>query len=137
MRRAGHRVRITAQLIDGPSGSYIWSDRYDGEITDLFDLRDQITESIIGALQPTIRSRDRRARRKRPGNLHAYDYVMRALPSIWAVERATNEEALGLLEQAMALDPGYALPKALAAWCHGQQVDSYGQIIQNRSVWRL
>ena len=123
MRRAGDRVRITAQLIDGQSGSYIWSDHYDGEITDLFDLQDRITESIIGALQPTIRSSEiERARRKRPGNLHAYDYVMRALPSIWAVERATNEEALGLLEQAMALDPSYALPKALAAWCHGQRV---------------
>lgn len=123
MRRAGDRVRITAQLIDGQSGSYIWSDRYDGEITDLFDLQDRITESIIGALQPTIRSSEiERSRRKRPGNLHAYDYVMRALPSIWAVERATNEEALGLLEQAIALDPSYALPKALAAWCHGQRV---------------
>ncbi|ANY83508.1 hypothetical protein BB934_35175 (plasmid) [Microvirga ossetica] len=123
MRRAGDRVRITAQLIDGQSGSYIWSDHYDGEITDLFDLQDRITVSIIGALQPTIRSSEiERARRKRPGNLHAYDYVMRALPSIWAVERATNEEALGLLEQAMALDPSYALPKALAAWCHGQRV---------------
>ena len=123
MRRAGDRVRITAQLIDGQSGSYIWSDHYDGEITDLFDLQDRITERIIGALQPTIRSSEiERARRKRPGNLHAYDYVMRALPSIWAVERATNDEALGLLEQAMALDPSYALPKALAAWCHGQRV---------------
>ncbi len=123
MRRAGDRVRITAQLIDGQSGSYIWSDHYDGEITDLFDFQDRITESIIGALQPTIRSSEiERARRKRPGNLHAYDYVMRALPSIWAVERAMNEEALGLLEQAMALDPSYALPKALAAWCHGQRV---------------
>jgi adenylate cyclase len=123
MRRAGDRVRITAQLIDGQSGSYIWADHYDGEITDLFDLQDRITESIVGALQPTIRSSEiERARRKRPGNLHAYDYVMRALPSIWAVERATNEEALGLLEQAMALDPSYALPKALAAWCHGQRV---------------
>jgi adenylate cyclase len=123
MRRAGDRVRITAQLIDGQSGSYLWSDHYDGEITDLFDLQDRITVSIIGALQPTIRSSEiERARRKRPGNLHAYDYVMRALPSIWAVERATNEEALGLLEQAMALDPSYALPKALAAWCHGQRV---------------
>lgn len=95
MKRAGDRVRITAQLIDGQSGSYIWSDRYGGEITDLFDLQDRITESIIGALQPTIRSFEiERARRKRPGNLHAYDYVMRALPSIWAVERAMNESTL-------------------------------------------
>ncbi|WP_245272835.1 adenylate/guanylate cyclase domain-containing protein [Microvirga lotononidis] len=123
LRRAGDRVRITAQLIDGQSGGYIWSDRYGGEITDLFDLQDRITESIIGALQPTIRSSEiERARRKRPGNLHAYDYVMRALPSIWAVEGAMNEEALKLLEQAITLDPGYALPKALAAWCHGQRV---------------
>jgi adenylate cyclase len=123
VRRAGNRVRIAAQLIDGQSGGHIWSNRYDGEIADLFDLQDRITENIIGALQPTIRSSEiERARRKRPDNLDAYDYVMRALPSIWAVECETNREALAFLEQAMALDPDYALPKALAAWCHGQRV---------------
>ena len=93
LRRAGDRVRITAQLINGQDGTHIWSDRYDGWMADIFDLQDQITERIVGALQPTIRSVEvERARRKRPDNLDAYDCVMRALSSIWAVERDANAE---------------------------------------------
>jgi adenylate cyclase len=123
VRRSAERVRITAQLINGQDGTHIWSDRYDGRITDIFDLQDQITERIVGALEPTIRSVEvERARRKRPNNLDAYDCVMRALSSIWVVEREANAEALILLETAMALDPGYALAKALAAWCHAQRL---------------
>ena len=123
VRRSGERVRITAQLINGQDGTHIWSDRYDGRMADIFDLQDQITERIVGALEPTIRSVEvERARRKRPDNLDAYDCVMRALSSIWVVERDANAEALVLLERAMALDPGYAFAKALAAWCHAQRL---------------
>jgi adenylate cyclase len=123
VRRSGERVRITAQLINGQDGTHIWSDRYDGRITDIFDLQDKITERIVGALEPTIRSVEvERARRKRPDNLDAYDCVMRALSSIWVVEREANAEALILLETAIALDPGYAFAKALAAWCHAQRL---------------
>jgi adenylate cyclase len=123
VRRSGERVRITAQLINGQDGTHIWSDRYDGRMADIFDLQDQITERIVGALEPTIRSVEvERARRKRPDNLDAYDCVMRALSSIWVVEREANAEALVLLERAMALDPGYASAKALAAWCHAQRL---------------
>jgi adenylate cyclase len=123
LRRAGDRIRITAQMINGQDGTHIWSDRYDGRMADIFDLQDQITERIVGALQPTIRSVEvERARRKRPDNLDAYDCVMRALASIWVAERDANADALALLERAMVLDPGYAFAKALAAWCHAQRL---------------
>jgi adenylate cyclase len=123
VRRSGERVRITAQMINGQDGTHIWSDRYDGRMADIFDLQDQITERIVGALEPTIRSAEvERARRKRPDNLDSYDCVMRALSSMWVVERDANAEALVLLERAMALDPGYAFAKALAAWCHAQRL---------------
>ena len=56
VRRSGNRIRITAQLIDGPSGNHLWADRYEGPMTDVFDLQDRITESVVGAIQPSVRS---------------------------------------------------------------------------------
>jgi adenylate cyclase len=122
VRKAGNRVRITAQLIDGPSGNHLWADRYEGALTDIFDLQDRITESVVGAIQPSVRSAEiERSRRKRPENLDAYDLVLRAYPSVWSLERAANEAALKLLDQAIAIEPDYQLALSLAAWCHAQQ----------------
>jgi adenylate cyclase len=122
VRKAGNRVRITAQLIDGPSGNHLWADRYEGGMTDIFDLQDRITESVVGAIQPSVRSAEiERSRRKRPESLDAYDLVLRAYPSVWSLERAANEAALKLLDQAIAIEPDYPLALALAAWCHAQQ----------------
>jgi adenylate cyclase len=122
VRKAGNRVRITAQLIDGPSGNHLWADRYEGPLTDVFDLQDRVTESVVGAIQPSVRSAEiERSRRKRPENLDAYDLVLRAYPSVWSLERAANAQALKLLEQAIAIEPDYQLALSLAAWCHAQQ----------------
>jgi len=123
VRRAGHRVRIVAQLIDATTGTHLWAEHYDGVVEDLFDFQDQITTSVVGAIQPSIRAAEvERARRKRPENLDAYDLVMRALPLVWALERESNMEACGLLAEALRLDPNYPLAHSLAAWCHGQRV---------------
>lgn len=123
IRKAGNRLRISAQLIDAASGNHIWSQRYDGELADIFDLQDRVTEAIIGAIEPTITlSEIERAKRKRPDNLDAYDCVMRALPAVWAQDAETTAEGLRLAEQATVLDPAYALPRALAAWCYAQRV---------------
>jgi len=122
VRKAGNRVRITAQLIDSPSGNHLWADRYEGALTDIFDLQDRITESVVSAIQPSVRSAEiARSRRKRPENLDAYDLVLRAYPSVWSLERAANKAALKLLDQAIAIEPDYQLALALAAWCHAQQ----------------
>ena len=123
VRRSGNRVRITAQLIDAQGNAHIWSDRYDGDTADVFDLQDRITESVVGALEPTIRSAEiERARRKRPESLDAYDLVMRALPSFWTVTRDANVEAVALLERAMMADPRYAFATALCAWSYAVRV---------------
>jgi adenylate cyclase len=123
VRKAGNRVRITAQLIDGPSGNHLWADRYDGAVTDIFDLQDRITASIVGAIQPSVRSAEiERSRRKRPESLDAYDLVLRAYPNVWSLERAANAEALKLLYEATAIEPDYPLALSLTAWCHAQQV---------------
>ena len=117
------RLRIIAQLIDAISGNHIWSERYDGDVTDIFDLQDRVTEAIVGAIEPTITLTEiDRAKRKRPDSLDAYDCVMRALPAVWSQDTDTKAEGLRLAERAMMLDPSYALPKALAAWCYAQRV---------------
>jgi len=119
VRKSSDRVRITAQLIDALSGAHLWADRYDGKIEDLFDFQDRITERIVAAIAPAIRSAEiERARRKRPDSLAAYDYVMRALPNIWAVTPSASAEALKLLSEAVRLDPDFPYAHALASWCH-------------------
>jgi adenylate cyclase len=123
VRKAGNRVRITAQLIDASSGNHLWADKYEGAVMDIFDLQDRITASVVGAIQPSVRAAEiERSRRKRPESLDAYDLVLRAYPNVWSLERAANADALALLNQATAIEPDYPLALSLAAWCHAQQV---------------
>ena len=91
VRRSGERIRITAQLIDAATGMHMWAEHYDGVVADVFDLQDQITASVVGSIEPSIRAAEiERARRKRPDNLDAYDLVMRALPYVWSLEYGDN-----------------------------------------------
>ena len=123
VQKAGNRLRITVQLIDAVADSHIWADRVDGTLEDLFDLQDRITERVAGALQPSIRLAEiERARRKRPQDLGAYDYTMRAMPLVWALEMEASENALNLLGRALAIDPEYPLALSLAGWCHAQRM---------------
>ena len=79
--RRENRVRITAQLLEAETGAHLWADRYDGKLEDVFDLQDQITEQVVGVVEPSLRrSEIERSRRKRPENLDAYDLYLRALP---------------------------------------------------------
>jgi len=123
VRRSGERIRITAQLVDTVSGMHLWAEHYDGVMADVFDLQDQITTSVVGSIQPSIRAAEiERARRKRPENLDAYDLVMRSLPHVWSLEFEGNKEATRLLDKALLLDPTYPLALSLAAWCRGQRI---------------
>ena len=122
LKQSGDRVRITAQLIDAPTGNHIWANRYDGALSDIFALQDRITEGVVGAIQPSILTAEiERARRKRPESLVAYDYVLRAFPLVWSVNKPQNEKAQRLLEKSIALDANYPLALSLLAWCHAQQ----------------
>ena len=122
VQKAGGRVRITVQLIDVTSGAHVWADRVDGTLEDVFDLQDRITERVAGALQPSIRLAEiERARRKRPQDLGAYDYTMRAMPLVWVLEKSASGEALELLDQALAIEPEYPLALSLAGWCYAQR----------------
>ncbi len=122
VQRASKRIRITAQLIETENGAHVWAKRFDGSLEDVFELQDQITEQVAGALQPSIQLAEiERVRRKRPQDLGAYDFTMRALPHVWALEKTETVNALAFLEQALDIDPDYPLALSLAAWCHAQR----------------
>jgi adenylate cyclase len=123
VRRAGQRVRITGQLIDATTGAHIWADRFDGELADIFDFQDDVTASVVGAIEPSLRKAEiERARRKRPDSLAAYDLFLRALTPLKRMRPEPTDEALKLLERAIEIDPGYAPALAYAAWCHEQRL---------------
>jgi adenylate cyclase len=122
VRKSGSRVRITGQLVDASTGLQLWANRFDGELADVFELQDQITSSVIGAIQPSIRAAETgRSQRKRPDNLVAYDFYMQALPHVASLERRANATGLGLLNKALQLEPDYAAALSMAAWCHAQR----------------
>jgi TolB-like protein len=118
VRRADHRVRITAQLVDATTGTHIWADRYDRMLGDIFAVQDELTLSVVGAIEPSLRKAEiERIKRKRPDSLDAYDLVLRALPFLYSSMPGQVAGAIPLLEQALALDPGYARAHADLAWC--------------------
>lgn len=123
VRKAARRLRMTVQLIDTTNGSHLWADRFDGDVEDVFDFQDDITAKVVAAIEPAIRKVEiEHSRRKRPGNLDAYDLYLRALPHLYAMRPEDNSAALALLEQALSLDPHFALALAHAAWCYEQRL---------------
>jgi adenylate cyclase len=122
VRRAGNRVRVTAQLIDSANAAHVWAERYDRALDDIFVLQDELTMSVIGAVEPSLRRVEiERARRKRPDSLDAYDLYLRALPFAATGMPEDADRALPLLEQAVQLEPHYAVAHAMIAWCHEQR----------------
>jgi TolB-like protein/class 3 adenylate cyclase/Tfp pilus assembly protein PilF len=122
VRKAGNRVRITVQLVDAETAGHLWAERFDGALSDVFDLQDQITAGVVSAIEPSVqRAESLRAKRKRPDNLDAYDLYLRALEPAYTFTPAGRNAALALLDAALALDPGYAEAHGLAAWCLQQR----------------
>ncbi len=122
VRKSSNRVRITAQLIDTATGTHIWADHYDRALDDLFAVQDELTISVVGVIEPTLRKAEiERARRKRPDSLDAYDLYLRALPFAFTAMPQDADKALTLLERAIDLEPDYAAAHAIIAWCHEQR----------------
>ncbi len=119
VRKAADRVRITGQLIDASTGAHVWAERYDRRLEDLFALQDEITLSVVGAIEPSLRDAEiERVKRKRPDSLDAYDLVLRAIPHVYVAMPEEAAKAVPLLEKALALEPSYAGAHGLLAWCH-------------------
>lgn len=122
VRRSGNRVRVTGQLIDAETGAHLWAERYDRPLDDIFAVQDEITINVVGAIEPSLRRAEiDRAKRKRPDNLDAYDFVLKALPLVYTAMPDDSAKAIPLLEQALALEPGYANAEAMLAWCLHQR----------------
>jgi adenylate cyclase len=117
VRKAGGRVRITAQLIDALSGTHLWADRFDGSLEDVFDLQDKVASSVAGAIEPTLQAAETARSAGRPTNdLTAYDLYLRAYAMVWS-SAGQVPAALRLLEQAIARDPRYGPALVWAAFC--------------------
>ena len=122
LRKVGDRVRVTAQLIEVGSGRHVWAERYDRALDDIFAVQDEITLSVVSAIEPSLRQAEiERAKRKRPENLDAYDLYLRALPYALVSMPGDADKALLLLRQSLALQPDFAAAHAAAAWCHEQR----------------
>ena len=129
VRKADNRVRITALLIDATSGNHLWADRFDGDLDDVFDLQDQITDQIVVAIEPEIKAHEReRARRKPPENLDAWEFVQRGLSHLYRANKSDHTEAIRLFEEAVALDPEFAAAHAHLAYALFRSVRTgYGE----------
>jgi adenylate cyclase len=119
VRKASGKVRITGQLIDAVTGSHIWADRFERDLTDVFALQDEVTVAVVSAIQPKLLQTEiAMATRRRPENLTAYDCFLRALPPYYLLSREGVAESLRLVHRALELDPGFALAAAHAGACH-------------------
>jgi adenylate cyclase len=117
VRKSGDRVRITAQLIEAPTNEHIWAERYDRQLRDIFDLQDEMTQTIVGMIEPELAHREReRARNKPTDNLNAWDLYQRGLWHRWRFNPADTSKAHEFFDQAIALDPGFAAAYAHRAW---------------------
>jgi TolB-like protein/class 3 adenylate cyclase/tetratricopeptide (TPR) repeat protein len=119
VRKAGNRVRITGQLIDASNGAHLWADRFDGELEDVFDLQDEVTTSVIGAIAPKLEQAEiERAKRKPTEKLAAYDYFLRGMANIYQGTKEANLAALQNFQRAIEIDSDFATAYGMCAYCY-------------------
>jgi len=120
VRQAANRVRITGQLVDTATGVHLWAERFDGGLGETFDLQDQVTESVVGAIAPAVeRAEIERAKRKPTDSLDAYALYLRGLAKFYQFTvRQANDEALRLFNSAIELDPDFAAAYGRATLCY-------------------
>ena len=113
VRKAGNRVRITAQLIDTGSGGHLWAERFDRDLTDIFSTQDEVVEKIVGTLAVTLtRGEEQRLHRRATGNVEAYETWLRARESLSHSTRESVAQAKAMYRRAIELDPNFAAPHA-------------------------
>ena len=119
VRKSAGKVRIAGQLIDAVTGAHIWADRFERDLTDVFALQDAVTVAVVSAIEPKLLQTEiALATRRRPANLTAYDFYLRAMQQHYQTTREGLAEALRLAHRALELDPQFGLVAALAGVCH-------------------
>jgi TolB-like protein/class 3 adenylate cyclase len=122
VRKSADRVRVTGQLIDASTGAHLWADRFEGGLTDIFDLQDDITLRVVGAIAPKLEYAEIvRAMRKPTESLSAYDLYLRGMSSFHKGGREDISEALRLFLKAVELDDNFSTAYGMAAWCYGRR----------------
>ena len=123
VRKAGDHVRISAQLIDGLNGNHLWAERYDRDLRDIFALQDEITETVLGAIEPEIARAEReRAKAKRPENLDAWDLLLRSRAKLYTYTKEAVAEAVTLSLRAIESDPAIAQAHSTLAYAYQRQL---------------
>jgi adenylate cyclase len=123
VRKASGKVRITGQLIDAVTGTHIWADRFERDLTDIFALQDEVTVAVVSAIQPKLfQTEIAMATRRRPENLTAYDCYLRAMQQYYLGTREGSAEAIRLAHRALELEPRFGLVAALGGVCHMNNV---------------
>lgn len=129
VRQAARRVRVTGQLIDAATGVHVWSGRYDGDLADIFAVQDQIASAVASAIAPAIVDAERRrAVRKLPESLGAWEAYQRGLWHMFRHNPADNASAAAFFQRAIDLDPGYASAYGGLAWSHMAASSVFGVI---------
>jgi adenylate cyclase len=117
VRKSGEQLRVTGQLIDATSGNHIWAERYDRPASEIFAVQDEITASVVAAIEPQLYAAEQvRLQSKPPESLDAWGCVVRAMPNIWTWSVQDEDTGMNLLKRAIELDPAYARPRSLLAW---------------------
>ena len=123
VRKAAGKVRIAGQLIDAVTGAHIWADRFERDLSDVFALQDEVTVAVVSAIQPKLLQTEiAMAARRRPENLTAYDFYLRARQQFYLTTREGVAEAMRLAYRAFELDPRFGHVAAMAGMCHMQNV---------------
>ncbi|MCX7379916.1 MAG: hypothetical protein NT133_00535 [Alphaproteobacteria bacterium] len=111
-------MRITGQLIEAATGAHLWANRFDGTLEDVFDLQDQVTSSVAGAIEPHLQHAEiERSQRKSTQDLGAHDYFLRGMALFNQRADAHMLEAQAMFAKAFALDAGYGTAYGMAAFC--------------------
>jgi TolB-like protein/Tfp pilus assembly protein PilF len=135
VRKAGNRIRITAQLIDAKTDTHLWAEQYDRVLQDVFALQDEITMCVIGAIEPSLRKAEiDRVKRQRPTNVNAYDLLLRALPFVLTHTPSDSAIAVPLLEEALKLQPDYAAAHAFLSRCLHHRYARAGRCEEDRAT---
>jgi len=122
VRKAASRVRISGQLIDASSGAYLWADRFDGTLEEVFDLQDRVATSVVGAIAPKLEQAEiERTKRNPTESLDAYDHYLRGMACVHRWTRQASSEALQHFRRAIELDPDYASAYGMVARCYSQR----------------
>jgi adenylate cyclase len=140
IRRAGNRIRVSGQLIDAPTGSHIWAERYDRVLEDIFAVQEELTRSIVRAIAPQIEAAELdKVRRRRPESLSAYEIAVRGWAKSWEAhiksDRAVREDAIREARAALAIDARSSLALNALAYAQWQHI-LLGTAVDRDVTWR-